>query len=118
MIYVFDIDGTISTNTNGNYEYAEPLLDRIDKVNKLYNEGHKIIYMTARGMGRNGNNRDLAYSEFYNFTFNQLTEWGAKFNELYLGKPEADIFVDDKGQWSEIFFSDKGKISEDLFDEL
>jgi histidinol phosphatase-like enzyme len=118
MIYVFDIDGTVCSNTNGNYEHAEPFLDRIDKVNKLYDAGHKIIYMTARGMGRSNNNRDFAYNEFYNFTHAQLTEWGAKFHELYLGKPEADIFVDDKGQWSEIFFSDNKKISEDLFDEL
>jgi len=46
-----------------------------------------------------------------------LTEWGAKFHELYLGKPEADIFVDDKGQWSEIFFQDL-QVKEDMFDEL
>ena len=36
MRYVIDIDGTICTNTNGNYEKAIPYKDRIDKVNKLY----------------------------------------------------------------------------------
>tara|TARA_Y100001938_G_scaffold147864_1_gene230085 strand:- start:700 stop:1053 length:354 start_codon:yes stop_codon:yes gene_type:complete len=117
MIYVFDIDGTVCSNTNGSYEDAEPFVKRIDKINKLYDNGAKIIYMTARGMGRSNNDRDFAYNEFYDFTYKQLTEWGAKFHELYLGKPEADIFVDDKGQWSEIFFQDL-QVKEDMFDEL
>ncbi len=30
-----------------------PKKDRIEKINKLHDEGHYIIYMTARAMGRN-----------------------------------------------------------------
>ena len=48
--YCFDIDGTICNNTWGEYE-ALPIPDRIEVVNKLYNDGHHIIYFTARGMG-------------------------------------------------------------------
>ena len=47
--YVFDIDGTICTNTYGNYEEAKPYEERIQFVNKLFNEGNKIKYFTARG---------------------------------------------------------------------
>ena len=36
MIYVFDIDGTICSLTDGEYENAKPLQERINKVNKLY----------------------------------------------------------------------------------
>jgi len=104
LIYVFDIDGTICTQSEGDYENAEPFAERIKKINELYEGGHKIIFMTARGMGRSNNNRDAAYGLFYDFTFNQLKAWGVKFHELYLGKPEADLFVDDKGAHCDDFF--------------
>ena len=48
--FCFDIDGTICTNTWGDYEDAEPYFDRIDAVNELYDNGFHIIYFTARGM--------------------------------------------------------------------
>ena len=105
MIYVFDIDGTVCTNTNGDYERARPYSERVERINDLYKEGNKIIFMTARGMGRSDNDRDFAYKEFYDFTYSQLKSWGLKFHELYLGKPEADIFVDDKGEKDSDFFS-------------
>ena len=40
--YVFDIDGTICTNTNGNYEEAKPFKERIQFINSLVDEGNKI----------------------------------------------------------------------------
>jgi len=35
-IYVFDIDGTICSNTFGEYEKAEPIKARINTINNLY----------------------------------------------------------------------------------
>jgi uncharacterized HAD superfamily protein len=96
--YCFDIDGTICTNTNGDYEKAEPFVDRINLVNKLYIEDHKIILFTARGSTTN-----LDWTEL---TKQQLKDWGVKYNELIFGKPDADIFVDDKGISDKIFFKD------------
>ena len=55
MTYVLDIDGTICTPTPSKYEEAEPIQERIEKVNSLYDEGHTILFQTARGMGRSGN---------------------------------------------------------------
>ena len=55
MRYCVDIDSTICTpGTCGNcvYEGSTPKKDRIEKINKLYEEGHYIIYFTARAMGR------------------------------------------------------------------
>ena len=45
--YNFDIDGTLCTNTFGNYQSAEPNLERIKTVNNLYKDGHKINLFTA-----------------------------------------------------------------------
>jgi len=95
MIYCFDIDGTLCTNTDGGYERAEPYPDVITRVNALYDAGHRIIMYTARGSTTGINWREL--------TENQLYSWGVKYHELFLGKPTADIYIDDKAvalhQW-------------------
>ena len=107
MIYVIDIDGTICTITsNGNYKEAIPISSRIEEINRLYDEGNQIIYLTARGMGRFKNSRILAYKEFYDLTYTQLISWGCKFHELHLGKPSGDFYIDDKGVNSNNFFTD------------
>lgn len=104
MTYVFDIDGTICTDTNGSYELAKPYKNRISKINELYDQGNKIIFQTARGMGRHHNKRDLAYLDFYELTENQLSDWGVKHHGLFLGKPAADVYIDDKGEKDVDFF--------------
>lgn len=104
MTYVFDIDGTICTLTGGNYKKAEPLKDRIDYVNELYAQGHKILFHTARGMGRSGNSSVYAHRKFYELTKKQLEEWGVKHHGLFMGKPSGDIYIDDKGEKDDNFF--------------
>jgi uncharacterized HAD superfamily protein len=107
--YVVDIDGTICTKScelQGNdYTKSKPLRKRIEKINDLYDEGNKIIYMTARGMGRHNNNPLAAIQDFYIFTAKQLKNWGCKYHHLFLGKPSADVYIDDKGINDEDFFA-------------
>ena len=109
MRYTIDIDGTIcvpgSTNET-RYTGAVPIQERIDRINQLYDEGHYITYLTARGMGRFQNSRMLAHREFFDFTYNQLRDWGCKFHELHLGKPSGDYYIDDKGVNANEFFAD------------
>lgn len=109
MIYVFDIDGTICDKPHcredADYESSIPKLDRIEKINALYDQGHEIKYLTARGMGRYDNSRILAEKHFYTTTYNQLKKWGCKFHELRLGKPAADYYIDDKGINANDFFN-------------
>ena len=98
MTYVFDIDGTICTKVNdGDYTNAEPITDRIEVVNRLYDQGNTIIFQTARGMGRSGNSQAFAWDFFGNKTKSQLEEWGVKFHSLFMGKPAGDLYIDDKG---------------------
>jgi len=79
-----------------NYKDAIPYPERIEKINKLYDEGKTIVYWTARG-SRTGIN-------WFQITLNQLIDWGCKFTELRLGKPNYDLFIDDKNINSEDFF--------------
>jgi hypothetical protein len=107
--YVIDIDGTICDKPlcreDGDYETSIPKLERIEKINALYDEGHRIKYFTARGMGRYSDDAGKAKEKFYNLTHQQLTVWGCKFHELILGKPSGDIYIDDKGVNASDFFN-------------
>ena len=114
--YCFDIDGTICIPGEGcgncQYEKSIPKKKRILEVNKLYDEGNYIIYMSARAMGRNKHlsNKDAAeeaYKIIYPLTKMQLDVWGCKYHELILGKPHADYFIDDKAWPDYVFFNDK-----------
>ena len=101
MKYCFDLDGTIcdtpmrpSDNKPG-YLEATPFPFMVEQVNRLYDEGHKIIIMTARGRGSG--------IDWTQLTIKQLDMWGVKYHELepMFHKPTADIFIDDKGINSE-----------------
>ena len=70
------------------YSLAQPLEDNIAAVNKYYDEGHEITYWTARGSGSG-----IDWTEV---TEKQLAKWGAKYHHLILGKPQYDLFIDDK----------------------
>ncbi len=95
-IYV-DIDETICTTPeNRNYKLSKPIKENIDKINLLYDEGHTIIYWTARGSGSGKDHSEL--------TAKQLEEWGAKKHELKMGKPMYDLFICDKAINSNQFF--------------
>ena len=97
VTYVIDIDQTICRTNESDYENSEPMQHRIDAVNKLYDDGHTVLFLTARGMCRNKNDQQASIAELYDFTFSQLTGWGVKFHQLFLGKPAGDIYIDDKG---------------------
>ena len=99
-IYV-DVDDTIcyyNEELKGKMEYSKaiPYSKRINKINKLYDEGHKIIYWTARGT--------VTQKLWFSTTLQQLQKWGCKFHELKMGKPAYDLFIDDKNINSETYF--------------
>ena len=95
--YCFDLDGTLCTNTEGEYESAIPFPERISKVNALYEGGSNILIYTARGTVTGIDWRPL--------TEKQLAEWGVKYHELRLGKPFADVYIDDRAMSDGDFFN-------------
>ena len=115
MKYCFDIDGTLCETPsdpdghNVRYWDAEPYPFMIEQVNRLYDEGHKIIMMTARGRG--------SRKDWTVFTKEQLDRWGYKYHEIepMFHKPTADLFIDDKGinveEWKKIVPPKRGIIA-------
>lgn len=88
MIYCFDIDGTLCSNTEGEYLEARPFPEIIAQVNQLFSDGHRILLYTARGATTGIDWREV--------TLRQLKDWNVSYHELFTGKPTADIYIDDK----------------------
>ena len=90
LIYV-DIDGTICETDNSDYVNSQPIQKNINKINKLFDEGHTIIYWMARGQSTGLNWAEL--------TLKQLKEWGCKFHNVSIReKPMYDMLIDDKAK--------------------
>ena len=109
IIYV-DVDGTICQNRDDlrdqdisiAYSDVKPYPDRIAHINSLYDDGHEIVYWTARGCKSGEDYTDL--------TKQQFEEWGVKYHELHVGnKPHFDMYICDKSYNSESFFHYRGR---------
>lgn len=88
-IFVFDIDGVIAElRKDLDYAQAGPNKKMIDIVNQLYDMGNRIVLFTARGY--------VTKIDWRPVTEKQMSDWGVKYHELHLGKPNADYYVDDK----------------------
>lgn len=112
MIYMVDIDNTICKTPfiDGKHHYnlSAPIRHRIERINTLYDEGHTIIYWTARGSGSG-----IDWTEL---THKQLNDWECKFHEVRLGKPSYDVWIDDKAFNDAEFF--KNQDIEFLYDDF
>ena len=95
-IFIFDMDDTICKTFNKEYHKSRPIKSVVSKINLLKKNGHIIKIFTARYMGRNNENYKLVKKKYFNRTQKQLKKWKVDFDELILGKPSYDYFIDDK----------------------
>ncbi len=85
MQLIIDLDGTICTEEKMfSRSLAVPIPKAIESVNGLYDEGHIIIIYSAR-----------AWIE-YEMTAHWLNSNGVKYHQLILGKPQGDVWIDDR----------------------
>jgi quercetin dioxygenase-like cupin family protein len=90
MNIFIDLDNTLCKTTDSDYENSIPIQERIDKVNKLKEEGNKITIWTARGQNSGKDWKEL--------TENQLKEWNIQYDNLLMNKPSYDKYIDDKSE--------------------
>jgi len=83
MKYAVDLDETLCTLEHWTkHSIAEPIVENIEKINQLFEEGHLIYIYTGR------------YKEDYNMTKEWLVANGVKHHYLVMGKLIVDCYID------------------------
>ncbi len=98
MRLCFDLDGTICENKTGTMTYSDvkPLPGAVETLKKLKADGHYIIIQTARHMRTYQANHGKILANLQ-YLYDWLNKWEIPYDELLIGKPDVDVFVDDKG---------------------
>ena len=93
--FCFDLDNTLCTTKDKYYGKSKPKKSAIKTLNYLYSKGHIVKIYTARFMGRS-NDELRNHKKLYSEVSKQLKNFGIKYHKLFLSKPSADTYIDDK----------------------
>ncbi len=98
MKIVIDIDGTICPIRQEHENYADlvPLPFAVEKIRELKEAGHYIILQSARNMGTQQGNLGKVLKNIGKITLDWLDRHGIPYDEIYFGKPNAHIYIDDR----------------------
>jgi capsule biosynthesis phosphatase len=94
-----DLDGVICELKKEGQTYEEllPRSGAIEKIKKLKSEGCYIIIQTARHMKTCEGNLGKVMARISAVTLDWLNKYEIPYDEIYFGKPWADIYIDDNG---------------------
>ena len=95
MRFCFDIDGVVF-KINKNYKKHEPIWSTVNYIRNLKNSNHEIILYTARKMKTFNGNIGKVNKEIVEDTLHYLMLYNIPYDEIYFGKPNADVYIDDK----------------------
>lgn len=86
MVVVLDLDGVIAVpDIDNDHARCQPVPGAREAILQMKASGHRVIINTAR---------PVVDTEV---TRKWLTDEGIPFDELHLGKPKGDVYIDDKG---------------------
>lgn len=98
MRICFDLDNTLVTFPviTGDYTTVNPIKPMIDLAQTLHTSGHTIIIYTARGMRSHAGNIGSLTKDVCTIALSTLEKFNIPYDEIYFGKPFADIYIDDR----------------------
>jgi len=108
MRIAIDLDGTICSIKKPYQSYADlkPLPGAVELIKKLKRNNHYIIIVTARHMATCNSNMGVLIKKIAKITLDWLEKYDIEYDEIYFGKPNADIYIDDRAirfnKWEEI----------------
>ncbi len=115
MRIVIDLDGTICPikASGQTYEELEALPGAAERIRELRAAGHYIIIQTARNMATCGSNLGKVMRNIGKVTLDWLERHDIEYDEIYFGKPNADVYVDDRA----LRFEDWAMVTDELLTE-
>jgi UDP-N-acetylglucosamine diphosphorylase / glucose-1-phosphate thymidylyltransferase / UDP-N-acetylgalactosamine diphosphorylase / glucosamine-1-phosphate N-acetyltransferase / galactosamine-1-phosphate N-acetyltransferase len=109
MRICLDIDGTLCEVRGHGDDYAavRPLPQAAERIRALRAAGHYVILATARHMQTCNSNVGMVVARQGQTLIAWLDRHGIEYDELWFGKPHADVYVDDKaftfsGNWNDV----------------
>ena len=108
MRILIDLDGVICPIKQPGQSYAdlEPLPGAVERIRELRAAGHYIIIHTARNMATWKGNVGKVMQNIGKITLDWLERYGIGYDEIYFGKPNAQVYIDDRAirfsGWEEI----------------
>lgn len=95
--FCFDLDGTIVTHptVSGDYTTVLPIAKTIRLIRNLHANGNHITVYTARGMKSSGGDIIKVEDKHRKTIENTLQSMDVPYDDLVLGKPYADFYIDD-----------------------
>lgn len=108
MRIVIDLDGTICPIRQDPQQYSEllPLDGAVERIQALKDAGHYIIISTARNMATCNSNTGRVLKNVGKVTLDWLEKFNIQYDEIFFGKPNADIYIDDRAfrfeKWEDI----------------
>lgn len=115
MRIAIDLDGTICHIKKPDQSYAdlEPLEGAAERIRELRRAGHYVIILTARNMATCESNLGKVMKNVGLITLEWLERFGIEYDEIYFGKPNAQVYLDDRA----IRFSSWEGITEERLEE-
>lgn len=108
MRIVIDLDGTICPikKTGETYDSLPVLPGAAERINELRAAGHYIIIQTARNMATQESNLGRVLKNVGKITLDWLEINEIQYDEIYFGKPNGHIYIDDRafrfGGWDKL----------------
>ncbi len=96
---IIDLDDTICSTKNGDYENSIPKEKVIKKIKEYKNLGFEIIIYTSRNMRTYKSNVDLIKANTLPIIIRWLEKFDVPYDEIIVGKPWPSFggfYVDDK----------------------
>ena len=116
MRIVIDLDGVICPIKKEGQSYSELIPNRgaVERLKELRASGNYIIIMTARHMATCESNVGKVMKKMGKLTLDWLEVHGIEYDEIHFGKPNGEIYIDDRG----LRFSNWDKITDKVLDDL
>lgn len=114
MRIAVDLDGVICPvkPVEESYQDLIPLPGAVERLRALRRAGHYVIIVTARNMATCQSNQGKVLKNVGKLTLDWLEQHGIEYDEIYFGKPNAHLYLDDRA----IRFSEWREVTDDLLE--